>query len=81
MQKNFNDFDLQKVLSIAKSPAGQQLLAMLQRCDADTVQQVRTNAQSGNFAAAQDALQTLLKNPEAQQLMKELGGNHGRSGK
>lgn len=74
MVKKSEDFSMEEVMQLAKSPAGQQLLAMLQRADPDTVQQAAGQAAAGNYKQAASTLKTLLSSPEAQALMKQLGG-------
>lgn len=74
MQKNFDNFSIQDVMRLAKSPAGQQLLAMLQRTGGDQLQQAATLASEGNYTQAQQLLSSLLSNPEAQALLSKLRG-------
>ena len=74
MQKKSQDFSMEEVLRLAKSPAGQKLLAMLQHADTEQVQQVARQAAAGNYAQASQALQALLATEEAQKLVKQLGG-------
>ena len=73
MQKNSQDFSMQEALRLAKTPAGQQLLAMLQQADPQTLQKAMQQATSGNYQEASKSLNHLLSTPEAQSLMKELG--------
>lgn len=73
MQKNSENFSVQEAMRLAKTPAGQQLLALLQQADSNTLQKAATQAAAGNFKQAGAELNTLLSSPEAQKLMKELG--------
>ena len=73
MQKNSQDFSMEEVMRLAKSPAGQQLLAMLQQTDGVQLQQAAQQASMGEYSQAGQTLQTLLSTPEAQKLLKELG--------
>ena len=73
MQKNSEDFSMQEALRLAKSPAGQQLLAMLRRKDNGQLQQAMDLATEGNYAQASQILGALLSSSEAQQLLNELG--------
>lgn len=72
MQKNSEDFSMQEALRLAKSPAGQQLLAMLRRSDSGQLQQAMDQATAGNYAQASQIISTLLSSGEAQQLLDEL---------
>lgn len=74
MQKNSQDFSMEEVMRLAKSPAGQQLLAMLQQSDSDRVQQAASQAAAGDYTSAAQTLNALLSSPEAQALVKQLGG-------
>ena len=74
MQKKSQDFSMEEVMRLAKSPAGQQLIAMLQREDNAKLQQAVSQAQAGNISQAGHTLSDLLSSPEAQQLIKALGG-------
>ncbi len=72
MQKNSEDFSMQEALRLAKSPAGQQLLAMLRQKDNGQLQQVMDLATAGNYTQASQIINTLLSSDEAQQLLNEL---------
>ena len=74
MEKKSQDFSMEDVKRIAKSPAGQQLMALLQQKDSDAVAQATAQAKAGDYAQAGQTLSALLSSPEAQKLMKELGG-------
>ena len=65
---------MQEVMRLAKSPAGQQLLAMLQQSDSGQLQQAAHQATAGDYESAANTLKALLTTPEAQALMKQLGG-------
>jgi len=74
MEKKNQDFSMEDVMRLAKSPAGQQLLAMLQQSDSQKLEQATNQAKAGNYAQAGQTLKAMLSSPEAQKLMKELGG-------
>lgn len=74
MQKNFQDFSMDEVMRLAKSPAGQQLLAMLKQGDSAKLEQALQQAKTGDYSQAGQTLNTMLSSPEAQKLIKELGG-------
>ena len=67
MEKQNQKPSLQQAMEFVKSPAGQQLLAMLKQKDPETIRQATALAKTGNY---QQALDTLNK-----------GGSHGGSGK
>ena len=74
MQKNSQDFSMQEALRLAKSPAGQQLLALLRKTGGNNFQQAADHASAGDYEKARELLQQALKNPEAAALLKQLGG-------
>ena len=74
MQKKNQDFSMEEVMRLAKSPAGQQLLAMLKQGDSAKLEQAVTQAKTGNYSQASQTLSNLLSSPEAQKLIKDLGG-------
>ncbi len=73
MQKNSQDFSMQEALRLAKSPAGQQLLAMLRQADSEKIQQIMSQASAGKLEQAKEGLQGLLNSPEAKALLEQLG--------
>lgn len=74
MQKNFDNFSMQEALRLAKSDAGQQLLAMLKAQNSDSLQKATDQAASGDYEAVTRTLSKFLASPEAQALMKQLEG-------
>lgn len=74
MQKKSEDFSMEEIMRLAKSPAGQQLIAMLRQTDKGELEQAVSQAKTGNYAQASQTLSAMLSSPEAQRLMKELGG-------
>ena len=73
MQKKSQDFSMEDIMRVARSPAGQQLLAMLQQNDNSKLEQAVAQAKTGNYAEAGEALRSMLSSPKAQALLKELG--------
>ena len=67
MQKNSQDFSMQEVMRLAKSPAGQQLLAMLQSTDSNKMQQAadlaRAHAQPGDVVTMSPACASIDRYP------------------
>ena len=72
MDKFSQNFSKEDILRLAKSPAGQQLMAMLQQTDSVKLQQAASQAQSGDYSSAGQTLQSMLSSPEARRLLKEL---------
>ena len=74
MQKKNQDFSMEEVMRLAKSPAGQQLFAMLKAQDNAKLEQAAAQAKTGDYSQASQTLRAMLSSPEAQKLLKELGG-------
>ena len=65
-------FDFSDLLQLAQSPAGQQLITLLQRNGGNELQSALSSAARGDYSKAQKALSGLMKDPEAQKLLKNL---------
>lgn len=65
-------YDMSELLRLAQSPAGQQLIALLQRTGGKELQSAVMKASSGDYEQAKQSLSSLLANPEAQALLKQL---------
>ena len=74
MDKKNQDFSMAELMQLAKSPAGQQLFAMLKAQDNAKLEQAAAQAKAGDYTNASKTLSAMLSSPEAQKLMKELGG-------
>jgi hypothetical protein len=66
------NMDLKQLRKLAQSPAGQQLLHILQHQGGKELQDAVQKASSGDFRQAKQALSSLLDTPEAKQLLKQL---------
>lgn len=66
--------DLSKAYQLAQSPAGQQLLTLLQRTGGQELQKALAQASAGDISQAQKTLSALMDTPEARKLLQELGG-------
>lgn len=77
-----NDQDaIREAMRLAQTPAGRQLLQMLQSSNDPQLQNAMASAASGDYSAAKQALSAILSNPEAQKLLRQMGGNHGSDGR
>ncbi len=72
MQENSNSFSMQEALRLAKSPAGQQLLALLQKNGGDDLKKAMNQAASGNYDHAKTLISNLLSSSDAQKLLSQL---------
>ncbi len=66
------DDAIQKAKHLAQTPEGQQLMEFLQKNAGNNLENALESAASGNFSQIQDILSQLVKNPEAQKLLKRM---------
>lgn len=77
MQKNPDtpqDFSIQQAMQLAATPAGQQLIALMQKNGGQEFRQAMAKAAAGDYAQAKEVLSSLLSTPEAKDLLNQLGG-------
>lgn len=76
-----NSDAIREAMRMAQSPAGQQLLRLLQQGNSQALQQAMQSAASGDYESAKNALSAVLNDPQAQKLLKQMGGSHGPDGR
>lgn len=64
--------DMNELIKIARSPAGQRLLSLLQSGNKSELDAITAEAAAGNMQEAGKRLSNLLKSEEAQNLLKQL---------
>lgn len=74
MEQKFDEFSLREAMRLAKTPAGQQLMALLQQSGGSELQKAMDRASAGDYAQAQQTISRLLQSPEAQALLKQMKG-------
>ena len=67
-------FDMQQLMKLARSPAGQQLMEALQRSGGANVEKAAAAASSGDLDQAKRILSGLTKSPDIQKLLQTLEG-------
>ncbi|MBQ3192390.1 MAG: hypothetical protein IJB59_02340 [Oscillospiraceae bacterium] len=65
-------YDLSELMRLARSPAGQQLIALLQERGGTALQDAAQMASSGNLDGAKQILSSLLAQEDARTLLKKL---------
>lgn len=73
-QNNPQNFSMEQAMAFAASPAGKQLIAMLQKSSGADLAAAQRHAQAGNMEQAKAALSELLKDPQIRTLLKQFGG-------
>ena len=71
--------DMNELIKIARSPAGQRLLSLLQSGNKSELDAITAEAAAGNMQEARKRLSNLLKSEEAQNLLKQLEKQFKRS--
>ncbi len=75
MQEKSPHFSIEEAMRLANSPAGKQLMALLQQQPKEALNAAADQAAAGNLDAAKASLSALLSSKEAQALMRQLGGS------
>ena len=74
MEKEPSNINLSKLMKIANSTAGQELLSLVQNKKDEKFDEAMQLAQSGDFSQAQEIISKSLSTPEAEALMKKIRG-------
>ena len=64
--------DMGELLRLAQTPAGQQLIAMLQSSGGDRLSNAISKAAAGEYQQAKEVLSEILSSPDAKELLKQL---------
>lgn len=67
-------FSMEQALSFASSPAGQQLIRMLQQKRGVDLKKAQEYAAAGNMEGAKSELSSLLNDPNITAILKQFGG-------
>ena len=62
------------ILRLAASPAGQQLFALMKKQGGEEFQKSMELAAKGDYTQIKRAIESTMTDPQAQKLLKELGG-------
>jgi len=68
------NFSMEQAMAFAASPAGQQLIAMLQQSTNADLTKAQAYAAAGDMEQAKQALSSLLSDPKVKELLKQFGG-------
>ena len=67
--------DFNRLLRLARSPEGQQLIQLLQKNSPDSLRSAAAHASAGDMSKASQTLSPLLEDPQVKALLEKLGGN------
>ena len=68
-----NQPSMQEMLRMAASPAGKQLIALMQQKGGEDLQKAMKLAATGDYTQAKETIASLMKDPEKQKLLEQLG--------
>ena len=77
MSNGLYGFSNEEAMRMLQSPAGQQLIRMLQATNDPSLQIAMEQANKGNMDGAKNALEKICADKEIQKLLSQLGGRHG----
>ena len=69
----YHDKAIEDAMRFAGTPAGQQLLNMLQQSNNPALQQAMQKAAEGDFQQAKQAMSALLQDPQIKKLLEQMG--------
>lgn len=69
---------IQEAKRIAQSPEGKSLASRLQQMGGTSLQDALQSAAAGDPTDAKHLLTQLLRDPQARQLLEQLGGSYGK---
>lgn len=72
MMEHSHNFSIEKAKQLINSPAGKQLLSMLQNADSEAVRKAIAQVNNGDLEGAKDSLQNFASAPQVQQLLSQL---------
>ena len=64
---------VQELYRMFNSPAGQQLIAALQKNGGDDLEKAVSNAKLGNYDNAKKTIDSLINDPDIKKLLEQLG--------
>lgn len=68
---------IRKAMDMAKTPAGQALIALLQKSGGTAMEKAMASAAAGDYAQVKTLLTAIMADPEAARLFREMGGKDG----
>ena len=75
MADKMEQFSMEDLTALARSPAGRELFSALQRADSTQLHRAMALAASGDMNGAGAALAPLLSDPRIRAMVEQLGGH------
>ena len=73
--QEFSSQSVQEAMKLAQTPAGKQLIQLLQATGGEDLRKAMEQAAAGDYTQAQKAISSLMENPQAKKLLKQMGGS------
>ena len=67
-------FSMEQAMAFAASPAGKQLIELMQSKSGVDISKVQAHAAAGNMEQVKSELSSLLTDPKIKELLKQFGG-------
>lgn len=74
-KSDFTGDPVAQAKKLANTPAGQQLIQLLQSNGGDALRAAMEQAAAGDYTKAQKAIASLMQDPKAKKLFEEMGGH------
>ncbi len=74
MSKKSDDFSMADAMKLAQNPAASQLYERLQSQNGVAFQQAMSQAAAGDYEQVKKTLSAMLRDPQTQALLRQLGG-------
>ena len=78
---SINEPSISDAMRLASSPAGLQLIRILQQKGDDRVVKAIEKVSAGDMTQLGIIISAIMENPEARSLLQKLGGNYGQYGR
>ena len=75
--KHGKEPSMDEIIRLANSPAGKELIALLQSNGGDSFEQAKQAAKKGDYELAKQNLSHIMSSPKVQALMKEMENTNG----
>jgi len=72
---------IREAMRLAGTPAGKQLINLLQRQNSTQLQQAMSSASAGNYQQARNILEGLMQAPDVRNLLSQMEAQHGSDGR
>ena len=72
--KDFDNISMEQAMTFAASPAGKQLIKLVQSMSGADLSRAQAYASAGDMDSAKKELSSLLEDPKIRELLRQFGG-------